>query len=67
MECVDGGRNRSLPNVGYYLDFCLKRFWKTATNLSEDIRCPERDSNRAPPEYKSEALLLVLNSLKENV
>lgn len=29
-----------------------------ARNLSQDRRCPSQDSNRAPPEYKSGALVL---------
>jgi hypothetical protein len=34
--------------------------------LSHDSRCPGRDTNRAPPEHKSEALLLKPTSLAQN-
>jgi hypothetical protein len=49
----------------------MERPRKIARNLSQDSRCPGRDSNRAPPEYKSRALplchlalLLTVGSLK---
>jgi hypothetical protein len=42
----------------YYPDICLKRRRKPTKNLSEESRYSRRDTNRAPPEYKSRDLLL---------
>jgi hypothetical protein len=42
----------------YCPDIYLHGLWKTARNLSQDRRCPLRDSNEAPPEYKSRQLPL---------
>jgi hypothetical protein len=36
---------------------------KAIKNLSQNIRCRGRDSNRAPPRYKSRSLSLLLLSL----
>jgi hypothetical protein len=36
----------------------VERLRKPTRNLSQYSRCPGRDSNRAPPEYKSRALHL---------
>jgi len=45
-----------------YLRYCngiyLEELQKTTKTLSQDCRCLSRDSNRDPPEYKSEALPL---------
>jgi hypothetical protein len=36
----------------------LEELRKTSKNLSQDSRCPDQDTNRAPTEYKSRALPL---------
>jgi hypothetical protein len=39
----------------YYRSIRLKEPKKTTQNLNQDNRYPGRDSNQAPPEYKSTA------------
>jgi hypothetical protein len=52
------GSNKSLPNRGNFLVFCLQRLRKPSKSLSQDSRCPGRNSNQAPSKYKSRSLLL---------
>jgi hypothetical protein len=40
--------------------FVSKRLTETAKMLSQNSRVPSQDSNRAPPEYKSRPLPLVI-------
>jgi hypothetical protein len=47
------GRKRSTR--GKSTAICLGRLRIITEHLSQDSRCPTRDSNRAPPEYKSRA------------
>jgi hypothetical protein len=57
-EVERSGRKRLCPNLIYYPDICLEEMMKaTYTSKSQNNRCPGRDSNWAPPGYKSETLL----------
>jgi hypothetical protein len=40
------------------MEFCPEGLMKTTINLSQGSQCSARDSNRAPPEYKSRELPL---------
>jgi hypothetical protein len=42
----------------YYPNISLEGLKKITKNISKDNRCPDWDSNTAPPEYKSRALSL---------
>jgi hypothetical protein len=42
----------------YYLGIRLEELRKTTGNISQESRCPGRDSNQVPPEHKSDALPL---------
>jgi hypothetical protein len=50
-------RKRSWFDLGYHPGMCLEGP-KTSKNISQDSRCSARDSNRAHPEYKTNALTL---------
>jgi hypothetical protein len=43
---------------GHYPGLCLEGVRRVTKNLNQGSRCPGRDSNRAPSEYESGALLL---------
>jgi hypothetical protein len=51
---------RKLPwlNLIFYPGICLQGLRESRKNLSQSTRCSRRDSNRAPPEFKSERLPL---------
>jgi hypothetical protein len=49
---------RSYPNLRYYHDICSEGLKKTKKNLNQDSRYRERDSNRAPLQFKSRTLQL---------
>jgi hypothetical protein len=42
----------------FNLDICLEGLNQTTKYLSQDRECPDRDSSRAPSEYKTRALQL---------
>jgi hypothetical protein len=44
--------------MSYDLGMCLEGLRKTTKTLNQYSRCPDRDSNPAPPENKSEVLQL---------
>jgi hypothetical protein len=46
----------------YYSSIFLEGLEKTTTELSQESRCPDRDSNQAPPELKSR--MLPINKLR---
>jgi hypothetical protein len=50
------GTKRSRPSRGTVPAFTWRNWGKPWTNLNYDSRCANRDSNRAPPEYKPRAL-----------
>jgi hypothetical protein len=54
------GRKRAFLRRSHYPGVSLEGLRKSAEILSQDGLCPCRDSNRVPPEYKAEALLLEL-------
>lgn len=43
-------------NVRYYTNIYLEGLRKSTKDISQDVRCPNRDMNRSSPEYKSEVL-----------
>jgi hypothetical protein len=47
----------SCPNLRYYAGILVEGLRKTMKTFNQDSRCSGRNSNRAPPEYKSEAFL----------
>jgi hypothetical protein len=49
-------RKRSWPTSKYCTHIGLQGSKKTKKNFNQDGRCPDRDLNRAPPEYKTEIL-----------
>jgi hypothetical protein len=51
-------RVRYNEDLVHYPDICLEGLKKTKDYHSQHIRCPGPDSNQAPPEYESIALLL---------
>jgi hypothetical protein len=53
--------------LSYYHGIYLEELQKTTKTLSQDCRCLSRDSNRDPPEYKSEALPLGRLTLYQNL
>lgn len=50
--------NEATVYLRHHSDIHLKELWKTTKNLTQVSRCPGRDSNLSPPEYKLEALPL---------
>jgi hypothetical protein len=46
------------PNLRYYPGICLEGLRKTTDNRSQNSWYPDQDTNQAPPECKSKALLL---------
>jgi len=42
----------------YSTSICLERLWQTRKKTCQNWRCPGRDSNQVPPEYKSTACSL---------
>jgi hypothetical protein len=52
------GRNKSYLILRYYSGICLEEMKRTVKHINGDSRCPDRDSNRPLPKYKSEALPL---------
>jgi hypothetical protein len=49
---------RSWPIIRYHPLICLEARRRTTRNLSQNIRCPGRDSNTAPIENKCTVFLL---------
>jgi hypothetical protein len=47
----------------YYLGICLEGLRKHTERINQDIRCPGRDSKRAPLEYMCRALPLRVSAL----
>jgi hypothetical protein len=45
---------RAWPNFKHYLGICLENLREITKTVSYDNQCPGRDSNFAPPKYKSE-------------
>jgi hypothetical protein len=50
------GKKQSRPNLRHYPGLFLEIMWKITKNINQDSSHPWRDSNRAPPEHKSESL-----------
>jgi hypothetical protein len=53
-ECYE--RKRWWPNLRYYPSIYLERLRKTTKTLSQDTRCPGRDSSPSTPEYETGVL-----------
>jgi hypothetical protein len=47
-----------IVQLKYNPGISLEELRKTTNDLRQNSLCPDRDSNRAPPEYKSRALPL---------
>jgi hypothetical protein len=58
MNWIECGRKRSHLNMEYYLGICMEELATITKFLSQDIRCPGKESNPAPSEQKWGASLL---------
>lgn len=54
------------PNLRYCPGICMEGLRKTTDSHSQDSWCPDQDTNQAPSEYKSKALLLESTWLNSN-
>jgi hypothetical protein len=57
------GKKRSWPLSKHYPVNSLVWLWSIMENLTQDIPCPDRDSNRVAIELKSEASATIMVSL----